>query len=147
MYFNVETIVRGYHTYHSVWVTVSEELSCQKERANSKDPFTVAVTTGELIVSRENFPQFVRCFCYKWINFLLSYWIRGSTAMCLASSTRRQQEIFGVRNFRELVFDRENFCLMKIIRYTVPGSFSPHLPRAWVQGYVQLYLGRYQFAR
>ena len=41
--FNVETIVRGYHAYQSVWVAVGEELPCQSEQANSEDPFTVVV--------------------------------------------------------------------------------------------------------
>ena len=40
-------IVRGYIT--SMWVAVCEELPCQSEEANSKDPFAVVVTAGKLI--------------------------------------------------------------------------------------------------
>ena len=36
-------------------VAVGEKLPCQREGANSEDLFAVAVTTGELIIGRENF--------------------------------------------------------------------------------------------
>ena len=39
MYFSVEMILRGYHTYQSVWVNVGKQLPCQREQANSEDPF------------------------------------------------------------------------------------------------------------
>ena len=35
--------------------TFIEKLPCQREGANSEDLFAVAVTTGELIIGRENF--------------------------------------------------------------------------------------------
>ena len=55
VYFNVKTTVRRYHAYQSVSVAVGEELPCQREGANSKDLFAVAVMTGS-IVGREKFP-------------------------------------------------------------------------------------------
>ena len=58
VYFNVETIVRGYHVYQSVSFAVGEKLPCQSEGANAEDLFAVAVTTGELIIGREKFPTF-----------------------------------------------------------------------------------------
>ena len=70
-------------------------------RAKSEDPFTVAVTAGKLIVGRKKFPQFARCFYDKMGQFSVefSYWIRGSTTTCSASSTRFQHKIVGGRNF------------------------------------------------
>ena len=35
-----------------------KKLPCQRKGANSKDLFAVVVTTGELIIGREKFPQF-----------------------------------------------------------------------------------------
>ena len=46
-------------------VAVGEKLPCQREGANSEDLFTVAVTTGELVVGREKFPQFAQRFYDK----------------------------------------------------------------------------------
>ncbi len=49
--FSVETMVRGYHTYKDIWTAVvGEELPCQRERANPRDPFAVAVLKDEAIV-------------------------------------------------------------------------------------------------
>ena len=45
----------------------------------------------------------------------------------LVSKKFLEEEIFAGTNFRELAFDRENrenFCLAKISRYTVPILFS-----------------------
>ena len=50
VHLNIETMVKGYHTYENVWVIVGKQLPCQRERANSKDPVTVSVTKAELIV-------------------------------------------------------------------------------------------------
>ncbi len=44
-------MVRGYHTDQSVWTAVvGEELSCQRETVNPRDPFVVAVLKDEAIV-------------------------------------------------------------------------------------------------
>ena len=43
--FNVKTIVRRHHAYQSASVVVSEKLPCQREGANSENPFAVAVMT------------------------------------------------------------------------------------------------------
>ena len=60
VYFNVEAIVRHYHAYQSVSITVGKKtLPCQGKGANSEDLFAVAVMTGELIIGREKFPQFL----------------------------------------------------------------------------------------
>ena len=67
---------RLYYAYQRVWV--GEELPCQSVRAKSEDPFTVVVMAGELIVGREKFPQFARCFYDKMGQFsveLLDLWL------------------------------------------------------------------------
>ncbi len=44
-------MVRGYHTDQSVWTAVvGEELPCQRETVNLRDPFVVAVLKDEAIV-------------------------------------------------------------------------------------------------
>ncbi len=49
--FSVEAMVRGYHTYKDIWTAVvGEELPCQREMANPRDPFAVAVLKDEAIV-------------------------------------------------------------------------------------------------
>ena len=63
---NIETIIIKVSS-------VAEELPCQREQANSKDPFTVAVKI-DLIVSREKFPRsLLNAPMTKWVNLLLSY--------------------------------------------------------------------------
>ncbi len=49
--FSVEAMVRGYHAYKDIWTAaVGEELPCQRERANPRDPFAAAVLKDEAIV-------------------------------------------------------------------------------------------------
>ena len=87
--------------------------------------------TDELIVGRKKISAVtLDVSTTKLVNFLLSYWIRSSTIMCLTSSTR-QQEIFAGGNFRKLVFDcknRENFPLYGTL-FPLPSlsSLSPLL--------------------
>ena len=64
------------------------------ERANSEDPFTVAVTTGELIVDCKKVPLFAECF---YNNFeigqfsvdLLDLWLKDGVVSFLNSSSAR----------------------------------------------------------
>ena len=81
-----------------------------------EDPVAVAVTTGELIVGREKFPQFARCFYNQIGQFSVKLLDPRLEDIVLVSSTRQQEnfleeEIFAGTNFCELVFDRENFPL------------------------------------
>ena len=85
------------------------------------------VTTGELIVGHEKFPQFARCFYGQIGQFsveLLVSWLEDIVLRFLNLSSARkclEEEIFTGTNFRELVLEnRGNFCLMKISRYMVP---------------------------
>ncbi len=49
--FCVEAMVRGYHTYQSVWTAVvREKLPCQRETVNPRGPFAVAVLKDVAIV-------------------------------------------------------------------------------------------------
>ena len=42
--FRVEAMVRGYHWYQNVWdAALEEQISCQREPTNSRDPFIVVV--------------------------------------------------------------------------------------------------------
>ncbi len=44
-------MVRGYHAYKDIrTAVVGEELPCQRERANPRDPFAVVVLKDEAIV-------------------------------------------------------------------------------------------------
>ena len=80
------------------------------------------------------------CSMFLWHGVLVSYWICSSMTMCLASSTRCQQEFFRGRNFvrrnfHDLVLDcenRENFCLMKISRCTCAYVWDIHSGILWL---------------
>ena len=110
-----------------MWVNVGKELPCQREWANSKDPFTVAVTTGELIVGCKKISTVCSMFLQQ--NGSIFYWVTGSAAQwqCaqlpqLVSKKLLEEEIFTRRNFHKLVFsgeNRDNFCLTKISHYMV----------------------------
>ena len=43
--FGVESMIRGYHEYQTIWTNplIGEELPCEREPDNSHDPYTVAV--------------------------------------------------------------------------------------------------------
>ncbi len=61
--FCVEAMVRGYHTYQSVWTAVvGEELPCQLETVNPRDPFAVAVLKDEAISFVRAYVQAIRHF-------------------------------------------------------------------------------------
>ena len=114
--FNVKTIVRHHHAYQSALVAVSENLACQREGANSENPFAVAVMTG-----REKFLQFAQCFYDKIGQFsidLLDLQFKDTVFGFLNSNFKRKN--FVGTNFCELVFDGEN-C--EVPHYTV---FNEH---------------------
>ena len=42
-----DTCVRGFHVYKDVWrPVIGEELRCQREEDNPRDPYAVAVTSA-----------------------------------------------------------------------------------------------------
>ena len=94
VYFNVETMVRRYHAYQSVSVAVGE--NCLGELTLSRlYLFAVAVTTGELIVvGREKFPQFARCFYDKICQLSVGSATRRHCARLVVSKKFLEKEIF-----------------------------------------------------
>ncbi len=74
-------MVRGYHTYQSVCTAVvGEELPCQRETVNPRDPFTVAVLKDEAIVGhvpKEDILYLLTISSSKWFDQLSSYWIQA----------------------------------------------------------------------
>ena len=102
-----------------------------KEGANSEDLFGVAVTTGELIVGREKFTQFARCFYDKIGQFSINLLVPRLEEAVLDFLSARNfwKKFFAGTNFRELMFDHknhENFCLTKISHYTVYSPAPSH---------------------
>lgn len=45
-----DSMIRGFHIYHSIWKPFIEELCCMREMSNSQDLFAVAVMKGLIIV-------------------------------------------------------------------------------------------------
>ena len=84
-----------------MWVAVGNEMPCQREQANSEDPFAVAVMKVELIVGcfPPNFPRFA--------SVLLRQSGVNSLSLLLAFSIF-QAKYFRGGKFRDLAFDREN---------------------------------------
>ena len=64
--FSIEAMVRGYHVYRGIWnAALGEQLPCQREPMNSKDPFAVAVVKSQVAVGRGRSRQSVLCFSDK----------------------------------------------------------------------------------
>ena len=58
----------------SAWeAVVGEELACQRERANSEDPFAVVVMKGEMIIG--HVPRRISAVCAMFIR-------RGGSILC-----------------------------------------------------------------
>ena len=85
--------MRGYHTYQNVWTAaVGDQLPCRRERANSEDPFAVAVMKGKRIVGQV--PRKISCLfdvsAPRRVDLLSSYWFqalfRRSTSSGIRSS-------------------------------------------------------------
>ena len=91
---------------------LAKKSHAKREQANSEYPFTVAVMTGEFIVSRKKFLQFARCFYDKMSQSSVKLWdpLLDDNAWLpqLVVSKKFVEDKFFARNFRNLVFDREN---------------------------------------
>ena len=49
--FSTESVIRGYHVYKDVWTPViGEEMICQCELGNLRDPIVVSLVKGTTIV-------------------------------------------------------------------------------------------------
>ena len=81
--FSVESMVRGYHVYQSIWTpSVGEELLCRKEPGNSHDPFAVAVidATGNIV---GHVPKKISSICSMFLQ-------RGGTIVCVILASCRR---------------------------------------------------------
>ena len=84
--FVVESMIRGYHEYKTVWENpvLAEELRCTREIGNPRDPAAVAIQkqiSGEMVIV-EHVP--------KRISALNSVFIRrGGVIKCVVSGPRR----------------------------------------------------------
>ena len=84
--FVVESMIRGYHEYKSIWDNPvnEEELNCARDIGNSYDPTAVAVmkeidseakTVGHI-------PRIISALCFVFIR-------RGGTIKCIVNGSRR----------------------------------------------------------
>ena len=49
--FSIEAMVRGYHMYQDSWdAAIGEQLPCNREPGNCKDPFAVAVVRSRVTI-------------------------------------------------------------------------------------------------
>ena len=49
--FEIDSCIRGYHAYGAIWTpAVGEHLSCERETANTEDPYAVAVMRRSTVV-------------------------------------------------------------------------------------------------
>ena len=55
--FSVESVIRGYHEYKSIWSDpmLGEELECKRESGNSHDTHAVAVIKGCVYLAGHRF--------------------------------------------------------------------------------------------
>ena len=84
--FTVNSMIRGYHIYKDIWEnpTIGEELCCQREVGNPKDPLTVAVIkpiAGENTVIG-HVPRIISSLCSLFIR-------RGGAIKCSVDGNRR----------------------------------------------------------
>ena len=55
--FEIDSCIRGYHAYGAIWTpAVGEHLSCEREMANTEDPYAVAVMRGSTEEGRAELP-------------------------------------------------------------------------------------------
>jgi len=85
MDFEVESMVRGYHCYNTIWdPAIGEELPCKLELSNPEDRFAVAVfkreVWGEVTVG--HVPKRISSICSSFLR-------RGGTITCRITGTRR----------------------------------------------------------
>ena len=69
--FSIEAMVRGYHVYQGIWdADLGEQLPCQREPMNSKDPFAVAVVKSHVTVGHT--PRKILTIPYSAARFPIS---------------------------------------------------------------------------
>ena len=87
--FSVQSMVRGYHVYQSVWdATCDDEiLPCKREVVNIHDPSSVAITKGTtgIVVGHVRLGHVPRIISPIYSIFIR----RGGTISCRANGSRR----------------------------------------------------------
>ena len=80
--FSVQTIVRGYHIYQSIWDAAcdGELLSCERQPGNLHNPSAVAVKKESTVVG--HVPRVISTICSIFIR-------RGGTIVCQVTGRRR----------------------------------------------------------
>ena len=83
--FEIDSMVRGYHCYNTIWnAVIGEELPCKLELSNPEDRFAVAVCQREITVG--HVPRRISSICSSFlrrkgtIDYLPSY--RCKTIFC-----------------------------------------------------------------
>ena len=62
--FYINSAVRGYHVYESVWhTTVSDQLGCAREPGNCQETFAVAIIKDEVTVG--HVPRSISLYLYS----------------------------------------------------------------------------------
>ena len=63
--FSVQSMVRGYHVYQSVWDAAcdGEILPCKREVGNTHDPSSVAITKGTTGIVVGHVPRIISPIC------------------------------------------------------------------------------------
>ena len=73
--------MRGYHVYKDVWsAALGEQLSCQREPTNTRDPFAVAVVRS--LVTVGHIPRKISSICSMFL-------LLGGTITCRVTASRR----------------------------------------------------------
>ena len=78
--FEVESCIRGFHVYGTVWKPrIGEILSCSREGGNREDPFAVAVQKSSATVG--HVPRRISCVCSLFLR-------RGGTIVLAMTGTQ-----------------------------------------------------------
>ena len=77
-----DTCVRGFHIYKDVWrPVIGEELGCQREESNPRDPYAVTVTKSHSGVVEEevvgHVPHYLSTLCLLFTRQMLQH--RGAS--------------------------------------------------------------------
>ena len=76
-----ELCIRGYHIYQELWAAaVGEDLTCQRERGNTADPYAVSVIKDGTIVG--HLPRRISCACTLFMR-------RGGRIGCQVTGRRK----------------------------------------------------------
>ena len=82
----LESCIRGFHIYKAVWnPTLGEELVCETEFGNIRDPYAVAVqrlATSSSFKTVGHVPRHIFAICFFFIN-------RGGNITCQVTGSRR----------------------------------------------------------